>query len=308
MYAALTYFGYGKLICKSSSPIDNGKIVNVSDGKKTWSGVMTDGMCVFNALPCKNKYTVSLINAGTVEYSTNVVIGFGDCQEIDVGLDKTTWKGLKAIVNAGLENEMLTVGDQISAVIDGETQVFDIVHINYRTTTYGHNVVIAKHTCLPTAMQMRTSSTNNSGGYSVTELAQYLDTNYYDSLPEDMKSVITQIRFQVSVGGKNYSLQNEEHKVWIPMEYNVHGANANSAYTENTPENVEQFAYFATPANKVKTLGDTGATVYWWTCSPCVAALEAYCTISSTGAGYYNSVSGAHGVLPCFLIAADTQN
>lgn len=304
MYAALTYFGQGTLICKSSSALDNGKTVSVTDGKKTWSGVIADGVCVFKALPAKQKYTVCLINGDNVEYATEVIFGFGDCKEIDVGLDKTTWKGLKAIVNAGLASEMLTVGDQISAVVGGEKQVFDIIHIDYKAGTYGHNIVLAKHTCLAATKQMQTSNTN-VGGYKATLIADYLDNDYYDSLPADMKSVITQMTYQASIGNQSSNLQNEEHKVWLPLEYNIFGATTHAAATEVTTGNAEQFAYFATAANRIKTLGDTGSACYWWLSSPSVGNTTNFCAVNTAGTAHYNYASSSYGVLPCFLIAAD---
>lgn len=304
MYAALTYFGQGTLICKSSSALDNGKTVSVTDGKKTWSGVIADGVCVFKSLPAKQKYTVCLINGDNVEYATEVIFGFGDCKEIDVGLDKTTWKGLKAIVNAGLASEMLTVGDQISAVVGGETQVFDIIHIDYKAGTYGHNIVLAKHTCLAATKQMKTSDTN-VGGYKATLIADYLDNDYYDSLPADMKSVITQMTYQASIGNKNSALQNEEHKVWLPLEYNIFGATTYAAATEVTTGNAEQFAYFATAANRIKTLGDTGSACYWWLSSPNISYTTNFCIVAAAGTADNGGATNSTGVLPCFLIAAD---
>jgi len=303
-YDSLTYFGSGTLVCKSSSVLDNGKTVSVTGGGRTWSGVMADGMCVFKMLPYKQKYTVYLINGDDVEYSTEVIFGFGDYKEIDIGLDKTTWKGLKAIVNAGLESEMLAVGDQISAVVGGETQVFDILHIDYRRGVYGNNIVLGKHTCLANTKQMNVSDTN-VGGYNATLIADFLDNDYFESLPSDMRSVITEMTYQASIGNKGTALQNEEHKVWLPLEYNIFGATTYAAATEVTAGGAEQFAYFTTDANRIKTLGDTGSACVWWLSSPSVGGTAHFCDVASAGAAYSNSASNSLGVVPCFLIAAD---
>ena len=298
------YFGSGTLVCKSSSTLDEGKTVEVTNGKRTWRGIITNGECMFKMLPNKEKYTVNLVNGEIVEYTTTVIFGFGDYKEIDVGLDKTTWKGLKAIVNAGLHSKMLAVGDQISAVIGGETQVFDIVHIDYRAGVYGRNIVLAKHTCLASTKQMQTSNTN-AGGYKATLISKFLDNDYFNSLPEDMKSVITPITFQASIGSQNSGLQNEDHKIFIPLEYNVFGATTHAAATEVTLGGAEQFAYFATAANRVKTLGDTGSACVWWLCSPYVGNSTAFCIVTAAGSAGGYSASNSGGVLPCFLIAED---
>lgn len=302
MYAALTFFGQGTLICKSSSPLDNGKTVSVTDGKKTWSGTMTDGVCVFKTLPAKQKYTVCLINGDDVEYATEVIFGFGDCQEIDVGLDKTTWKGLKAIVNAGLENEMLAVGDQISEYIGGEEQVFDIVHIDYRAGVYGRNVILAKHTCLSDVMPMNTAVTNY-GGYKATHVANYLDNSYYNSLPTDMKSVITKMTFKAGIGNAQITLQNEEHFIWLPLQYSVL-ANADYIPQGEVSENgAEQFSYFVSVSNRIKYIGSSA--VHWWCASPITANTNDFAVVSSTGIRGNQSAGSEWGVCPFFMIAAD---
>lgn len=306
MYAALTFFGNGKLICKSSSAADNGKTVSVTDGKKSWSAIMTDGVCTFT-LPGKQKYTVCLLNGDNAEYVTEVFFGFGECKELEVGMDKTTWKGLKAILNAGLETEMLAVGDQISATVAGETQVFDIVHVDYRPSVYGRNIILAKHTLLPEGRQMRTTPTN-AGGYKSTLIAQYLDDTYYNSLPSDMKSVITKMVFKGTIGGNSKTLQDEEHMVWIPLESNLFNSITQGFSEEISLGGNEQFAYFATTGNRIRTLGNTNtAAVYWLATPESGSGVDSFATVNVQGTSAHTQSQGTNGVLPCFMIAADAE-
>ena len=305
MYAALTYFGQGKLVCTSTTTADNGKTVTVTDGKKTWTGVMTNGTCVFT-LPTKQKYTIKLLNGNVVEYETETIFGFGEYKEVEVGMDKKSWKGLKAIVNAGLETEMLAVGDQISATVAGEEQVFDIVHINYKHSVYGRNIILAKHTMLSSTMQFNTTKTN-VGGYAASIIAKYLDDSYYNSLPSDMKSAITQMAFKANAGNGQYVLQNEEHKIWLPLEYNILGKCTYSWTGEVEQGGAEQFAYFATPANRIKTQGNTGSVYLWWSSSPRSGSVDAFSIISTVGEADFGYGMGTYGVCPFFMIAADAE-
>lgn len=305
MYAALTFFGQGKLICKSSSAADNGKTVSVTDGKKSWSAIMTDGVCTFT-LPAKQKYTVCLLNGDNAEYVTDVIFGFGDCKELEVGMDKTSWKGLKAILNAGLETEMLAVGDQISATVAGEEQVFDIVHIDYRPSVYGRNIILAKHSALKEERVFSTES-DSTGGYAATSLAKYLDDGYYNSLPNDMKSVITKMTYKGAKGNKNNDLQTEEHMIWLPLETNIFGNWTNASPQEGTNGGAEQFSYFATSANRVRTWDGTGSPCYWWLGSPSHAGYNVFCLVSNAGCASYQTMNTVSTVIPFFMIAADAE-
>lgn len=308
MYAALTFFGQGTLICKSSSVTDEGKTVSVTDGKRTWSGALTNGVCVFKTLPAKQKYTVCLLNGDDVEYATEVIFGFGECHEIEVGLDKTTWKGLKAIVNAGLETEMLAVGDRISATVNGEEQNFVIAHIDYRKGVYGNNIILAKTSCLVTPRVMHSGNTN-MGGYGASELAPYLDNDYYNDLPADLRSVITEMEY-LSCGGTigAQPVITEKHKIWLPLEWNVFGEFRYAGFNEYEIVGAEQFSYFVS-GNRAKTLGDGGASTKWWASSPAYVANtnngKTYCAISEVGEPANLGSNNVMGVLPCFMIAAD---
>lgn len=305
MYAALTYFGQGKLICTSTTTADNGKTVSVTDGKKTWTGVMTNGVCTF-ILPAKQKYTVKLLNGGTVEYETEVIFGFGDCKELEVGMDKKSWKGLKAILNAGLESEMLAVGDRISATVAGEEQVFDIVHINYRSDVYGRNIILGKHDCLSEVKQMHPTSTNYMPNAPFA-LEKYLNNDYYDSLPSDVKSVISTMQYKTGIGGGQNNLYEQEQKIWLPLEHNVFGSSIYAAAKESSEGGATQFSYYVTDAKRIKHIGTDGAATPWILGSPFYKNGTGFCGVYSSGVAMTNGIDATtpYGVCPHFMIAAD---
>lgn len=306
MYAALTYFGQGKLVCTSTTTADNGKTVTVTDGKKTWTGVMTNGTCVFT-LPTKQKYTIKLLNGNVVEYETETIFGFGEYKEVEVGMDKTSWKGLKAILNAGLETEMITVGDQISATIGGKEELFDIVHIDYRPSLYGRNLILAKHTLLEEHKPLRTDIANY-GGYGSTLVATFLDDSYYNSLPNEMKSVITKMKYTAMLGGAAANTVEEEHYLWLPMEANLYPQNTYGNVSEKTVCGAEQFSYFATDASRIKNVANTNVKAEWWIGTPRGGVNESFLFIAVNGGqSYAQSHKTGFYICPFFMIAADTE-
>ena len=298
------YYGQGRLLCTSTASADNGKTVSIANAAgRTWSGTLASGKCEF-VLPPKDRYTVSLINSGVTEYTTTVDFGFGDFKEVPVGMDATTPRGIKNIVNAGLESDFFTAGDQITLKESGVDATFDVLHVGYRLGTYGHNIILGRHDPLPNTRQMQTTNTN-AGGYMATLVASYLDGEYFNNLDEAWRDVISEITFQASVGSQGTALQNEEHKVWLPMEYNIFGATTYAAGTEHTTGLNEQFAYFVSAPNRIKAIN--GSAVYWWGSSPSVSGSTAFCIVNASGTAGSNYASDSCGVVPCFMIAADAS-
>ena len=297
------YYGQGKLICTTTAEADNGKTVTVKNSAgKTWSGVLADGKYTV-MLPARDLYTISLINAGEVQYTTDVIFGYGECKVIEVGMDPATPLGIKAIVNAGLETTFFQAGDEV-LINESSTDVsFRVLHVGYKTDTYGHNIILGRNDIV-TSKQMRNSNTN-AGGYQATLVAQYLDEEYYSSLSQAWQDAISTFEFQGSIGNQSTTLQVESHKVWVPQEYNVFGKTTSAATTEHTAGMNEQFAYFATEANRVKS--KDGSASGWWLSSPITGNSDDFCSVSSSGAAGGSDASFSYGVLPCFMIAANNQ-
>ena len=296
------YYGQCKVVATSTASADNGKAVTItSSGGRTWSGTMAGGKCEF-MLPPRDKYTVELVNSGVTQFSTDIYCGYGECKYVEVGMDPATPLGIKAIVNAGLEADFFTAGDEIYVKEGADSVKYRVLHVGYKTGTYGHNVILGRDVCLGSTRQMQTSNTN-AGGYGATLVASYLDGTFYEGLGEDWQDVISDYTFQASVGSQSSNLKTEQHKIWLPLEYNIFGATTYAAGTEVTTGHAEQFAYFATAANRVKTVNNAASR--WWLASPYVSNSTYFCDVNTTGAADGYNASNSNGVLPCFMIAAD---
>ena len=302
-YADQTYFANGKLKCYSNSSADVGKTVKVVGGTTTQTAVYDSNLSAEFMIPGRTKYTVSLISGETVQFSQDIIFNSGEYKELNVGLSKDSWLGVKNIISAGLEASMIAIGDTMPAASSsGETLKFIPIAIDHEAT-YGHSVLFGAKYCLKTARQMQTSNTN-AGGYTSSLVSKYLDGDFYTGLNSELKEVISERTFQASIGSQSQTLQNETHKIWTPREYEIFGVTSGSAASEVSGGGAHQFPYFATSANRIKTLGEGGSTTAWWESSPYVSTSADFCSVDGSGGAHANASSGSFGLLPCFMISA----
>ena len=269
----------------------------------TESGYVTDALIVKDIDSSLGKIVE---NYGSSTYNTlEKMIG----KWIDLGMlvtlsgdpDPTTWVGIKNAINQNVHNQILNVGDEVTSSIG---EVFVVLHIDYKIATYGRNVLFGRKNCLPDTRQMNSTATN-VGGFNASALCDYLNNEYYESLPADMKPFISTFTYQGGVGNGVDAVQNETHKIWLPLEYNISGEIDNSSPTELSLGNAQQFTYFKTMTNRVKTLGDAGEAYYWWVASPSQAYADKFCNVDISGVITINNAHITIGVLPCFAILAD---
>lgn len=296
------YFGMCKLVCKASKSTDRGRTVVIKSKTtgKTYSNVISavTGEVVF-LLPPRDSYSISLIEDQETIWSDSIVADYGQYKEITVGYDINDWQGIKDMVDSG-DTSSYEVGQQFSVKINGVDVLFDILDKNVNS---GVNLIFGMHDCLPDLTRMH-SSKSNVGGFDSSELCDWLNDEFYNSLPAGVKSVISDYTWTGSSGGSSPSTQTETHKIWLPTERNVFGVRTYSFAGEYDAS--YQMAYFITQANRIKK-SQTGAIVNWWTSSARTGASNqqyVFCKTTGVVAGGY--ASNKAGVAPCFMIAKAT--
>ncbi len=294
------YYGQCKLTIVAATA-DNNKTVSIaSSGGRTWSGTISSGKCEF-LLPPRDKYTVQVLNGGVPQYTEDILLGYGECRELQMGLRTDTWEGIQNILNAHLENSMLNVGDEMDVTIGGETVTFQIAAIDLESS---HQLIWCAKNAMATTRAHHSSNTN-AGGWNSSDLRSYLNTTLFSALPVDLQGVIAERTFYASQGSQSSSLQAATDKVFLPREYEIFGATTYAAATEHTGgDEAQQWPIFATAANRIKTQGAGGAAVAWWECSPNVSGSTNFCYVYTSGAANYNDASYSRGVVPCFQMIA----
>ena len=73
------YYGQCKIVAVVDDAADNGKTVLITtDDNKTYSGTIANKKCEF-LLPPRTLYTVQKVSGESVEFTTEVEAGYGDC-------------------------------------------------------------------------------------------------------------------------------------------------------------------------------------------------------------------------------------
>lgn len=292
-----------KIVCKSKAANDNGTLITVSDGIKTWSKNINSNLEAVFDVPGKVKYTISLSRNGIVE-TKQVGVGLGGYAEVEFGLDKTTWKGLKNIVNAHVESSYCKIGDEITEILStGEQVTFRIAAINHDSA---HQLIFESKYCLETGKPMY--HTNGfTGGWNDTEIRAWLNNIFYNYLSIDLKNAITERVKKRSAGNGSNLLVSAADKIWLPTEKEVYGLRKYAASTEFQQNDLNKFPIYKTPSDRIKTFGKNGAMTYWWLSSPDASRNGIFCDVTTEGDAPYSSwVEAAYGMAPCFQIVANS--
>lgn len=288
-----------RLVCKSTVEEDEGKTVIVNDGTNAYTKTFgSDLTCIFD-IPGRQSYTITVKNsAGVTEFTGSADLNWGDYKVVEVGLNNQTWQGFQNIVNAGLGQKYVNVGDEMEVTLTtGETVIFRVANVEAKKLIWEARYALA-------ATRQMNSSQTNSGGWNSCAMRSWLNSTFYNSLPDDLRGLIATHETKASVGSQSSSLQTASDKIWLPREYEVFGSTTYAASSEHTAGGAEQFAIYADASNRIKTLGKTGATSVWWLASPIVGNSSYFCYVSTSGSANGNYASNTCGVVPCFEISA----
>ena len=304
------YYGRCRLLITASGKQNEGCpiIVTNSDKSREFEGVIVDGRCEIY-VPGRDEYTVSIYDADkeAVRKSTTVICGYGEFKKVEVGVYTEGSIEIKGVVNEGKPEDYYSAGDQVIFKENGVNVKYDILHVNYKKEEFGANVILGRHDALPVAKYMNKRGVN-TGGFGASEVCKYLNNEFITTLPDDLQASISTFKFSAGVGNGQNAVREEEHKIWLPVEYNVFGEIKYSVAAEHSGAVLPlQFSYFSA-ANRgqfVKCLGDSGAITDWWLASP--FSTNGFCYVTKSGGAHRVDARYERGVVPCFMIAADGE-
>lgn len=156
-----------------------------------------------------------------------------------------SWKELAEGVKAG--EIALQQGDTVELKLTtGEIVFMQAVKVSED----GKRVTFVSKDCLATEMPMNEERTNY-GGWAESDLRKRLNTEVFNTLPEDLKEVIATTKRRQYVDGKIVEC---EDKLWIPSEYEIHGREIFAEHVEGE----EQFELYKDRRNRMKKVGSNG--------------------------------------------------
>ena len=185
-------------------------------------------------------------------------------------------------IDDGANHYKVSIGDQMTLVLNGANYAFDIIGFNHDTLTtasaYGSNTATGKagitfqmHDVFATFYKMNNSETNNGGWKSSAMRTSTMATmNSY--LPTAWRTVIKPVNKASGTGGmSSSSTEIVSDSCFLLSEIEIFGSTHYSYSGEGT-----QYAYYKAGNSKVKTNN-------WWERSPVYKSYQDFCRVTNTG-------------------------
>lgn len=210
----------------------------------------------------------------------------------------TSWTDIGGAIAADINGDIdlskhWNIGDTKDVTLTtGETIQLQIAGFNHDTFSDGVTapVTFVMKDCLNTKAQMNSSNTN-TGGYPASAMKTYVETNIYDKLPSDLKTLVTPVKkkWYTTYNDVN-SLTEGNYNVWLLSEMEVFGTNTNTIGNgEGT-----KYPIFTNNTSRIKKAN--GTTSYWWLGSCSRYDSDVFVAVYSDGSIYSGNASRSNGV------------
>lgn len=211
--------------------------------------------------------------------------------------ERGSWHDIAEGIANGRARVMFDKRDSIECELkDGRKVIIDVADIDL----YGNKEVIF---CFRDAVDERrmNESRTNRGGFVNAELNKWLNEDFFELLPDDLKEVISPRHIKQTINGTTFEC---DSRIWIPSIVEVGGDD----YREyGTDEEEKQFDLFKDKRNRIKMYDNE--VCYWWERSPYAGGSTFFMYVYSNGSP--NGSLGAHyayAVVPCFFIRANDED
>ena len=215
-----------------------------------------------------------------------------------------SWSEINEVAQAGCAAQAYKVGDEKDITLtDGEVLTVVVLGFNHDNLTSGGKAKMSigmKHLAKLSA-QMNTTDIN-AGGWEGSLMRTTLN-DYYNKLPEDLKSVIKSVNKDASAGEESTEIVTSSDKLWLfsaaeiwsgtgidNISWSTHTAEMKNVYkSEGT-----QYEYYrnlvgdaqantSNTATVKKTSNGTGYAYYWWLRSPSMYSISYFLSVNSSG-------------------------
>lgn len=253
------------------------------------------GYCYCRQFPynAKHQYQTQIVGA----LATNDPDYGSGPPVVDPVLANNTWEQIAAASESGIAADTWQVGDTKDIVVGSETLTLEIVGFNHDDLADGSGkagITFGLKNLMTNTRQMNTTKTN-AGGYTASGMYDYLTTDVFPNLQEDLKAVIKTVNKKTSAGGGSSEIVTTAMQLFNFAEVEIYGTLTWSAPGEGTI-----YERFVTAESRLKNLANgTGANQLWWERSPRANATDSFCIVHS-GDAHANSAIATWSAGVCF--------
>lgn len=181
---------------------------------------------------------------------------------------------------------------------DAETVTFVIQNVGGVTLTNGKkcHYVVGLLNCLTTTGYMNSSNTN-AGSWKSSARRAWCNGVFRNAIPSTIRNCFKQFKCVTATEYNASTTTTTDDYFALPAEKEVFGTRRNSNQTEANV--LTQFEWYKTSANRIKKLGNSGSTYWWWERSPHYISSSNFCGVTADGtAAESHSPSDADGLAP----------
>lgn len=216
-------------------------------------------------------------------------------QMLSPTLANNTWAQIAAASEAGVAASTWSVGDTKNITVGGETLTVEIVGFNHDDLASGGKagITFGLKNLMANTRQMNSSSTN-AGGFTGSDMYDWLQGTLLNSLPSDLRAVLKSVNKKTSAGSQSSTINTNAMKIFLFSEIEIFGSVTYSKSGEGS-----QYSRFATASSRIKYLSNgSGSANIWWERSPYGYNAISFCGVNSSGGAANGSANYSWGV--CF--------
>ena len=216
-------------------------------------------------------------------------------QMLSPTLANNTWAQIAAASEAGVAASTWSVGDTKNITVGGETLTVEIVGFNHDDLASGGKagITFGLKNLMANTRQMNSSNTN-AGGFTGSDMYDWLQGTLLNSLPSDLRAVLKSVNKKTSAGSQSSTINTNAMKIFLFSEIEIFGSVTYSKSGEGS-----QYSRFATASSRIKYLSNgSGSAANWWERSPYGNNSYNFCRVGSDGGASDYGASFSWGV--CF--------
>lgn len=219
---------------------------------------------------------------------------------IDPVFADNDWETIAYASEHGQIPDTWLVGDTKDFTLTGgETLTAQIVGFDHDDLSDGSGkagITFGLQNLMASTRQMNSSNTN-AGGFTGSDMYDWLQSTLLNSLPSDLRAVIKSVNKKTSAGNGSSTINTNAMKIFLFSEIEIFGS-----VTYSKPGEGEQYSRFATASSRIKRLSNgSGSASRWWERSPYgndSIGFNYFCSVDSSGNAATNGDDDSRGV--CF--------